>query len=138
MAHWLYPANVKIYDVMGAFSIPETLWPMNSKVSVGDRIYIYLAAPHSQIFAISDVAETDIDQADCIDEIRHLIKGPIDQNKSSKPFMKLTKKSEIPLDASSRLGYSCLKENGLNGMLMGPRKLENCPNLFTYIKGLTP
>jgi len=32
------------------------------------------------------------------------------------------------------LAYKHLKQNGLNGMLMGPRKLENNPTLLDYIQ----
>jgi len=49
MNHWLYPANTKIYDVLAAFESGRTFWPMNSSVSVGDVVYIYLTAPQKQI-----------------------------------------------------------------------------------------
>ena len=51
-----------------------------------------------------------------------------------KLFMKLRVTSEVALEGTSAVGYSLLKENGLNGMLMGPRKLENNPELPDYIQ----
>ena len=63
MTHWLYPANTKFYDVSGAMAQPETFWPMRSQTAVGDRVFIYLAAPHKQIGYACDVTETGIDEA---------------------------------------------------------------------------
>ena len=51
--------------------------------------------------------------------------------------MKLKVSKRIALDKGSLLSLEFLKPNGLNGMLMGPRKLENNPALLTYIQGVT-
>ncbi len=48
--------------------------------------------------------------------------------------MKLKTSSVITLASDSPLSYDHLKQNGLNGMLMGPRKLENNQTLLDYIK----
>ena len=50
--------------------------------------------------------------------------------------MKLKSTEEFPLDKGSLLGLPFLKQHGLNGMLMGSRKLENNFPLLTYIKGV--
>ncbi len=134
MTHWLYPANTKLYDVLGAFSEDETYWPVNSKVSVGDVIYIYLAIPYKQIGFACDVIEVDHKEESILEKIRPFFKGEIGDKKPSKLFMTLQNFSAIDLNEDSPLAYHLLKQNGLNGMLMGPRKLENNPALLDYIK----
>ncbi len=59
--HWLYPANIKYYDVIGAFSQPETYWPISSKVEVGDIVLIYLAVPYKQIGFVCRILDVGID-----------------------------------------------------------------------------
>jgi len=132
---WLYPANTRFYDVLGAFARPQTFWPVNSKVEPGDIIYIYLAAPHQQIAFVCDVAEVGFGLDEIIDDLRPFFKGDLGDAKPGKTFMKLTRSSTIALQEGSALSYHHLKQNGLNGMLMGPRKLENNPQLLTYIEG---
>ncbi len=135
--HWLYPANTKFYDVLGAFRKAETYWPLNSKVSVGDTVFIYLAAPHKQIAFDCDVLEVGLEESEVIDFVRPFFKGENHDEKSQKLFMKLQVSSAIPLESDSPLAYEYLKKHGLSGMLMGPRKLENNPALLTYIEGKT-
>lgn len=137
MTHWLFPANTKFYDVMGAFAAPETYWPMNAKVTSGDRVYIYLAAPYKQIAFITEVLETDLPLGSVIDSIRpYFLDGesPDKGEKASKPFIKLRTLRAINLDKNSPVALACLKEQGLKGMLMGARKLENNPDLLAYIQ----
>jgi|GEM_PF-1039209 len=138
MNHWLYPANPKFYDVFSALAEAETYWPMNSKVEEGDRIYFYLAAQHKQIGFISDVVETGLKQADVIGQLTPYMKGKADKGEenASKPFMKIRHTAAVPVTDESVFGLSQLRSNGLNGMLMGPRKLENNLTLLDYIKGL--
>lgn len=52
--------------------------------------------------------------------------------------MRLQVSSAIALERDSLLAYDSLKQNGLNGMLMGPRKLENNPSLEEYIRRCMP
>ncbi len=134
MTHWLFPANTKFYDVLGAFNEAETYWPVNTKVSIGDVVYIYLAAPYKQIAFVCDVVDIDLELDNIIEKIIPFFKGKIDNKKPSKLFMKLTTTSKISLEDQTILNYSNLKENGLNGMLMGARKLENNPPLLDYIQ----
>ena len=136
MAHWLYPANVKYYDVFEAMKENTVYWPMNSKVIVGDKISIYLAAPHKQIAFLCRVSETDVSFDDALHKVEKYIKGDVDQSKKSKPFMKMHLLRGFKLDEETLLSYKHLKNYGLNGMLMGPRKLDNNPELLTYVEGV--
>ena len=45
---WLLPANPAIYDALGAFRAnPLHYWPTRKKMSKGDTVYLYYAAPYS-------------------------------------------------------------------------------------------
>jgi len=96
---------------------------------------IYLAAPYQQIGFVCDVTQTNLSLDDVRDNIQPFISnkggGP---KKHSKPFMQLKKIATIEIDKASPLALQCLKQHGLTGMLMGPRKLENNPALLDYIK----
>lgn len=134
MASWLIPANTKFYDVFAAFALHETYWPMNAKVTPGDIVYIYLAAPFKQIGFRCEVLGTGYDLVAIRDQITPFIKGDIEQGPVSKPFMKLGATYAAPIGAEGNLSLPKLRANGLNGMLMGARKLENNPDLFAYIR----
>ena len=135
--HWLYQANTKFYDVFGAFEEAATYWPLNSKVSVGDTVFIYLAAPHKQIAFACDVLDVGLEESEVIEFVRPFFKGENHDEKPQKLFMKLQVSSSIPLGSDSPLAYEYLKQSGLSGMLMGPRKLENNPALLSYIERKT-
>lgn len=137
MTNWLYPANVKFYDVLSAFAAPQTYWPMNSKAATGDLIYIYLAAPHKQIGFICKVEQINFEQDEIINHIKPYFKGDGKDGKSGKKFMQLKTIKSFELKDGSFTAYSLLKENGLTGMLMGPRNLNNNLPLLHYIEGVT-
>lgn len=134
MTHWLIPANTKFYDVFAAFERDETFWPMNAKLADGDTAYIYLTAPHKQIGFVCNIIEVGYDLDEILDEVSPFIKGKVDTKKAAKPFMKLKATHTIPIVKNSLLSLDYLKQHGLNGMLMGVRKLENNPELLAYIK----
>ena len=133
MTNWLIPANTKFYDVFAAFKLAETYWPMNAKIMNGDTLYIYLAAPYKQIGYVCQVIETGYDLDNIIDEVKLLIKGDIKEDGPKKPFMKLKPIQTLEISENSPLSLNHLRENGLNGMLMGARKLENNPKLLNFI-----
>lgn len=51
--------------------------------------------------------------------------------------MRLKTQKSFELKDNSFTAYSLLKENGLTGMLMGPRKLDNNLALLQYIESVT-
>lgn len=134
MASWLIPANTNFYDVLSAFALCETYWPMNAKVMTGDIVYIYLAAPFKQIGFRCEVLGAGYDLVAIRDQVTPFIKGDLDQGPVSKPFMKLGSTRAVPIETDAALSLNKLRENGLNGMLMGARKLENNPDLFALIR----
>jgi len=136
MSHWLFPANTKFYDVLAAFSQSQTYWPKSATVLPGDTVYIYLAAPYKQIGFVCEVLEIGLQSAAVLEEVRPFFKGEPPADKQGKEFIKLKPIQTIELQKDSLLGLSYLKAHGLNGMLMGARKLENNPPLFEYILGI--
>jgi len=133
MSHWLIPANTKYYEVLLAFQQNETFWPMNAKISCEDTVYIYLAAPYKQIGFICNVLATGYRMDEIIEEILPYAKGDLGKDGSPKPFMKLKTVQSISVNENCALSLTNLRQHGLNGMLMGARKLENNPELFSYI-----
>ncbi len=133
MTHWLYPANIKYYDVLGALSESDTYWPVHSKVIPGDCIFFYLAAPYKRIMFKCEVLDIDLMQSEVLSSISRFFKGPPPVKPTSRNFMKIMTKENYPLDGEVQLVLSELKDHGLKGMLMGARKLENAPELLAYI-----
>ncbi len=138
MTHWLIPANTMFYDVLSAFAQNTTYWPMNANLSSGDIVYIYLASAYKQIGFICEVLATDHNLDDIFSDVAPYIKGKPRDKGPSKPFMTLQTIQSISINQNSSLSLSYLKQHGLNGMLMGARKLDNNPELFTYIKMNSP
>lgn len=134
MAHWLYPANTKFYDVLGALNEPVAYWPINSKVESGDIIYYYLAAPYKQIGYIGEVKSVGHSVDSVMDKVRPFFKQEPKGDAPDKLFMEVHVFRRMELTPDSAFGLSALRDNGLNGMLMGPRKLENNPSLLDYLK----
>ncbi len=134
MTHWLFPANTKFYDVFGAMKEMETYWPQNARVSVGDHIYLYLAAPYKQVGFVCEVLETDLSEDDIIEFVRPFFVQNGKGEGKTKPFLKIKPVGEVERSPDSLLGLNMLREHGLNGRLMGPRKLENNPPLLAFIK----
>ncbi len=135
MTHWLYSANPKYYDVLGALAHKDAYWPKNTKVVVGDIVYIYLTAPYKQIGFLCVVKEIDMPEAAVHKYTKQFVKG-VDAKpspKKTKPFMKLLVKKRFPIKDGSPLSLEELKKHGLSGMLMGPRKLDGSPTLLQYV-----
>ena len=58
---WIIPANPKYFDIEKAFAENEIImWKQSSNISVGDIIYIYMAAPYSSIRYKCEAVEVDI------------------------------------------------------------------------------
>jgi hypothetical protein len=133
MMHWLIPANTKFYDVFGAFNQNETYWPINMTVAVGDIVYIYLSAPYKQIAFLCKVTAIDLSLKKVLPHIQLFFKEAVDHKKKPTSFMKLRRSGTFQISEGSPLSYEQLKQNGLTGMLMGARKLENNQKLMKYI-----
>ena len=133
MTHWLIPANTKFYDVIAAFNFEETYWPVNTKVSISDIVYVYLAAPYKQIAYSCEVFDIKLKADKVLNEVSPFFNGRQDDDPSSKEFKRLRILKRLDLSKESLLSLAELKEHGLKGMLMGARKLDNNPELLSYV-----
>lgn len=134
MAHWLYAANVKLYDVHGALAQDRTYWPMNSKTAPGDRLFLYMSAPEKRIAYDCRVTAVDLSEDDVIDAVRPFFREVPPKGGKPKSFMEMEVRQRYTADPEGPLGLAALKMAGLNGMLMGPRRLENNPSLLAHIQ----
>lgn len=135
MKNWIYPANPKLYDVVGAFTEQEiTAWPMSSKVQKGDNVYIYCGAPYKQIMYKCLVREIGIPMEAVIEQAKKYIKGSKEASPSNKSFMILKTERSYNVAQDGQVSFSILKQNGLKGSIMGPQCLENNNQLFEYLQ----
>ncbi|WP_105617144.1 hypothetical protein [Vallitalea okinawensis] len=132
MKHWLYPANVKYYDVVEAFTTEDLIaWPMTSKVEVGDTVYMYLGQPFKQIMFKCQAEEINVPLERVMDQANKYIKT---EGKSPKKnFMLLKRLEQYDKNQDGPLAFSMMKLNGLKGSIMGPQCLENNETLYNYI-----
>lgn len=135
MKHWLYPANPKYYDIISAFTKEEkTAWPMNSKVDVGDCVFIYSGAPYKQILFKCEVVDINLSVENTMHQAEKYAK--VSGKKPNKDFMLLKTVHTFEVDSGSLGSFSALRENGLKGSIMGPQRLENNESLFNYFSKL--
>ena len=58
---WIVPANPKYYDVQKAFQEQDViLWKQSNHITVGDIVYLYVAAPVSALLYRCQALEVDI------------------------------------------------------------------------------
>ena len=133
MIHWLYSANLKLYDVQGAMAAAATYWPMTSKVSPGDRLFLYLSAPEKRLAYDCRVTATGLREAEVIGAVRPFFRDRPKGGGRKKAFMRLQAICRLPDAPDGPFCLAALKQAGLTGMLMGPRKLDNTPGLLAHI-----
>lgn len=80
------------------------------------------------------MATVGLETAEIIENVRRYFKSPPAPAKKPKQFMELVVSAAYEIENTSPLSYPHLKSHGLTGMLMGPRKLENKPDLLAYIQ----
>lgn len=106
---WIVPANPKYYDIVNCFNDTDTIiWKQSSNINKNDIIYIYVAAPFSQIMFKCKAEEVNIPF-----EYK-------DQNVSMKSIVKLKlikkyKKDQITFKKLNELGITSIR---------GPRKVS--------------
>ncbi len=58
---WIIPANPKFYDILHAFDNAGTIqWKQSGNMKAGDTVFMYVAAPVSEILYKCKVTESDI------------------------------------------------------------------------------
>ncbi|MBP3361712.1 MAG: MmcQ/YjbR family DNA-binding protein [Clostridia bacterium] len=105
---WLIPANPRYYDIEKAFAENDTiLWKQSSRVSVGDIIYLYVAAPISAILYKCRAVEVDIPY------------NYDDENVHMKQVMKIKRLHKFD---KQQFNFAKLKEYGVCS-IRGPRSV---------------
>lgn len=106
--NWIVPCNIKFFDVVSYFEKHDTIvWKRSSAIHENDIVYVYVAAPLSEIKYKCEVIQEKV----AIDEImenNYAIKKdtPFKENK----YMKLHLLEKFP---DGILKLSDLKKNGL-------------------------
>ena len=103
-------------------------------LSLSSKLLERGGCPYKQIGFVSHVVQVDLAHDEVFDKASPFFKQMPDKKDNSTLFMKLNKIESIALDENSPLCLHELKLAGLKGMLMGPRNLNNNPELLDYVK----
>ncbi|MCH5155592.1 MAG: MmcQ/YjbR family DNA-binding protein [Clostridiales bacterium] len=107
-ASWLVPANPKYYDIEKAFSeSDEILWKQSNSVTVGDTVYLYVAAPLSCVKYKCEAVEVDI---------------PYEYSDDNLSMHKVMKLKRLYTYDNSDFDKDALKQHGVS-LLRGPRRV---------------
>lgn len=109
---WIVPANPKFYDVDAAISESEDdtfTWKQSNNICVGDKVYLYVAAPVSAIKYQCKAVEVNIPYEYS------------DENVSMDRVMRL---QVLKRYDKVKIDFAMLKENGVNAV-RGPRSMPN-------------
>lgn len=92
MDRWIVACNIGKYDVAGAFTkLPEIDWLQRlNDVKTGDRVYIYVGVPVSEIKYSCEVVKVNLttSNAELIDDSEYIIDKEL-ENRDSKRYMRL-------------------------------------------------
>lgn len=132
MRKWIYPANPKYYDLLSSFhNEDKIIWPMATKVEIGDHIYFYLSSPQKQIQYLCEVLETKIDKETAfIQNEKYTINKSKNKTSDFFIYLKLIKK----YDEDRALTFDILKNNGLKDKILAPINLQNYKFLMYYLE----
>lgn len=107
---WSVPVNPKHYDLQKAFSEnEEIIWKQSSNISVGDVIFLYVAAPVSAVLYRCEATEVNI--------LYHYDDGNVHMDR----VMRLKKLEQYD---PSFLPFEKLKTYGI-GAIRGPRRMPH-------------
>lgn len=109
---WIVPANPKFYDIEAALDESKDgtfIWKQSNNVCVGDKVYLYVAAPISAIRYKCKAVEVDIPY------------NYSDENISMSKVMRLQLLERYD---KVRISFALLKESGV-GAVRGPRSMPN-------------
>ena len=117
MTTWIIPCNVKYYDIIGAFEHLHRLnWKQSRKIEVGDEVYIYVGVPFKAIMFKCIVKKINLSEIE-IDDSQFVIMGDKYLNYGNYMELELIQKFK-----EGQLKLEKLVENGLQGIVQGPRR----------------
>lgn len=118
---WVISAKLSYYDIDKAFEENSMIeWGQNANYEVGDFIYIYVAAPRSEISYKCKVVEVNIPYANkIVDDSKYYTNFNDSENKSDKYVrIEMIKKFNNPLT------HEVIKKEGVSATFQGPTKVK--------------
>lgn len=109
---WLVPANPKFYDIEAAIREGKDgtfLWKQSNNICVGDKVYLYVAAPVSAIQYQCKAVEVDI---------------PYEYADENVKMSKVMRLQLLERYDKTKISFAMLKECGV-GAVRGPRSMPN-------------
>ncbi len=109
---WIVPANPKFYDIEAALRTSKDgtfTWKQSNNICVGDKVYLYVAAPVSAIQYKCKAVEVDIPYEYS------------DENLSMNRVMRLQLLEQYD---KAKIDFAMLKEHGV-GAVRGPRSMPD-------------
>lgn len=128
MTNWMISCNLKQYDLIGAFSEFDVIeWKQSVNFNVGDIIYIYISHPIMELKYKCIVEDKDIISRDQKD-IKYVAEVNTYENYGRYVRLRNLLSFIKPISAND------LNQNGLNGRIQGPRRVEG--RLLDYIRNV--
>ena len=117
---WIIPCNLDYYDVIGAFKQLKRIdWKQSvTNIEPGDVVYIYVGRPIKAILYKCKVNKVRLPEEE-IDDSAFVLNGENYEHYGR--YMELECIREYK---KFQLGLDLLKENGLNGNIQGPRRVD--------------
>lgn len=133
MEKWVTSCNPNSYDVIGAFSIYDSLdWKQSTNVNIGDIVYIYVSHPISAIKFETKAVEVDLKPYNIGNDIEYenefARSGSNHDSYDRYMRLKLLRSFDDML-----FPYEELKENGLRG-IQGPTRVSSELDAFILNK----
>lgn len=107
---WIVPANPKFYDIEAALSKSKDgifLWKQSNNICVGDKIYLYVAAPVSAVKYKCKAVEVDI---------------PYEYPNENVSMNRVMRLQLLKRYDKIKIDFAMLKEHGV-GAVRGPRSM---------------
>ncbi|CAH2213162.1 HNH endonuclease [Tepidibacter aestuarii] len=130
---WIYSADPNYYDAIRAFKeLGQVDWRMKSNVDVNDSVYIYIGYGIQSIAIKTKVVE--INPEEFIDDSDYVINSDRMNVDNNADYIRLKMIDYFDQDKENLMTYELMRENGLNGSIRGPIKLNNNKQLKEYIE----
>lgn len=129
MKLWLFPINFKFYNIKAVVNNEEEIyWPARVNLDLDDIVYVYVAAPFSEIMYKMKV----IEKQPKLEKVMQQIENYANEKPNINKYPKIYTLKLIKTFKSKEITIKNLKENGLNMSLMAPRCISKIPQLNEF------